>query len=116
MQRVHVGLGEAVQLRPVAEVGLEAVAQQVEERLLADPPALELEEGVGAELLLPADHRDAELLERDARLVLERDERVHQRQVRTPPKSQMIALTGTAADSALAGPARAERGHGRRIS
>ena len=80
LQRLEVDLLEAVQRRPVAELGLEAVAEHVEEALLGDPPALELEQRVRAvELLGAGRHRPPELLSVDPGVVLEGGEGPEQR-------------------------------------
>ncbi len=69
-----------MQLGAAAQERRQPLAEQVEEPLLADPPALELEQGVCAvELVGPGDHRLAELLERDPVVVLERREGAEQR-------------------------------------
>jgi len=80
VEPVEVGLPEAVEAGPLADQRLEAVAEDGEEAVLADPAALELEQRVAAvELRGARRHRGAELLERDAGVLLKAREGAEQR-------------------------------------
>ncbi len=71
VERLEVDLAEAVELGPVPELGLQCVAELPQEVDLGELPLLELVERVAAILFLDPGHRLAELLERDAGLVLD---------------------------------------------
>src|SRR5262249_54069350 len=78
LECLEVDLAKAMQLRAVAELGLEPPGEGVEELPLGDLTSLEAKEPMLALALADALHRPAQLLHRDARLVLEGGERLDQ--------------------------------------